>query len=57
MDNVTFFEITNPMTNEIVEHVVIDRGNNEFTTMPKATYDEQQAQAEQSTPNLPGGNE
>ena len=32
------------------EHVIIDRGNGEFTSMPKATYDEEQAQAEQSTP-------
>jgi hypothetical protein len=28
---------------EIVEHVIIDRGNDEFTSMPKSTYDEQQA--------------
>lgn len=25
------------------EHVIIDRGNNEFTSMPKSVYDEQQA--------------
>lgn len=25
---------------EIQEHVIIDRGNGEFTSMPKATYDE-----------------
>ena len=25
------------------EHVIIDRGNGEFTSMPKAIYDEQQA--------------
>jgi hypothetical protein len=25
------------------EHVIIDRGNDEFTSMPKAFYDEQQA--------------
>ena len=31
-----------------VEHVIIDRGNNEFTSMPKSEYDRQQA--EQSTP-------
>ena len=46
MDKVTFVVI-----NE-TEHAIIDRGNGEFTSMPKATYDEQQAQAEQSTPNL-----
>ena len=33
MDKVTFIEI------EGVEHAIIDRGNNEFTSMPKAIYD------------------
>lgn len=42
MDNVTFIEITNPLTNEVVEHAIIDRGNGEFTSMTKATYDAQQ---------------
>jgi hypothetical protein len=28
------------------EHVIIDRGNGEFTSMPKSVYDEQQAAAE-----------
>ena len=32
------------------EHIIIDRGNGEFTSMTKAEYDRQQA--EQSTPNL-----
>ena len=26
-----------------VEHVIIDRGNGEFTSMPKSVYDAQQA--------------
>ena len=26
-----------------VEHIIIDRGNEEFTSMPKSVYDEQQA--------------
>lgn len=42
MDNVTFIEITNPLTNEVVEHAVIDHGNDKFTSMLKLTYDEQQ---------------
>ena len=25
-----------------IEHVIIDRGNGEFTSMPKSVYDEQQ---------------
>jgi hypothetical protein len=48
MDNVTFIEVTDPLTNEVTEHAIIDRGNGEFTSMPKAEYDRQQA--EQSTP-------
>ena len=28
------------------EHVIIDRGNGEFTSMPKSVYDEQQATLE-----------
>lgn len=48
MDNVTFIEITDPLTNEVVEHAIIDRGNGEFTSMLKSTYDSMQA--EQSTP-------
>jgi hypothetical protein len=39
MDNVTFIEITDPMTQEITEHAIIDRGNGEFTSMLKSTYD------------------
>ena len=45
MDNVTIITDT-----EGNEHAVIDRGNGEFTSMPKAIYDAQQA--EQSTPIL-----
>jgi len=48
MDNVTFIEITDPLTNEVTEHAIIDRGNGEFTSMLKSTYDAMQA--EQSTP-------
>jgi hypothetical protein len=48
MDNVTFF------TDELngIEHAIIDRGNGEFTSMPKSEYDRQQA--EQSTPMISG---
>ena len=37
MDNVTFIEI------EGKEHAIIDRGNGEFTSMPKSVYDELKA--------------
>jgi hypothetical protein len=52
MDNVTFIEVTDPLTNEVTEHAIIDRGNGEFTSMSKAEYDRQQA--EQSTPIVAG---
>jgi hypothetical protein len=38
MENITY--ITDEQG---VEHVVIDRGNGEYTSMLKFTYDEQQA--------------
>lgn len=50
MDNVTFIEVTDPQTSEVTEHAIIDRGNGEYTSMLKSTYDAMQA--EQSTPNL-----
>lgn len=48
MENVTFIEVDT--LDGIVEHAIIDRGNGEFTSMLKSTYDAMQA--EQSTPNL-----
>jgi hypothetical protein len=50
MDKVTFIEMTDSLTNEVVEHAIIDHGNNEFTTMLKTEYDRRQA--EQSTPMI-----
>jgi hypothetical protein len=50
MDKVTFIEITNPLTQIVTEHAIIDRGNGEYTSMLKSTYEAMQA--EQSTPNL-----
>jgi hypothetical protein len=46
MENIT--EIIDPITGEVV--VLIDRGNGEFTSMLKSTYDAMQA--EQSTPSV-----
>jgi hypothetical protein len=43
MENVTFIEITNPLSNEVIEQAIIDWGNGEFTSMPKSTYFEQLA--------------
>ncbi len=47
-NNVTFIEVENNLTKEIVSHAIIDRGNGEFTSMTKAEYERRQA--EQSTP-------
>jgi hypothetical protein len=38
---------------KLLQFAIIDRGNGEFTSMLKSTYDEQQAQAEHFTPILP----
>ena len=48
MDNVTFIEIESMGVTET--HAIIDRGNGEFTSMLKSTYDAMQA--EQSTPSV-----
>jgi hypothetical protein len=50
MDKVTFFEYTNPISGEVIEHAIIDHGNGSFTSMNKQAYDKQQA--EQSTPSV-----
>jgi hypothetical protein len=47
MDNVSFIEVVNS-DGTTSEHAIIDRGNGEFTSMLKSTYEAQQA--EQSTP-------
>lgn len=44
MENIKIVEIENMSGTEI--HVIIDRGNGEFTSMPKAVWDEQQKAAE-----------
>jgi hypothetical protein len=41
MDNVIYIDIETLQGTET--HAVIDRGNGEFTSMLKSTYDEQQA--------------
>jgi hypothetical protein len=53
MHNVTFIKVIDSLTGETVEHAIIDRGNGEFTSMLKSTYDAMQA--EQSTPSVTSG--
>jgi hypothetical protein len=49
MDNITILTATNE-DGSTTEHVMIDRGNGEYTSMPKSVYDQQQA--EHFTPNV-----
>jgi hypothetical protein len=42
MDNVTFVEIENT-DGTMTTHAIIDRGNGEYTSMLKSTYDELKA--------------
>ena len=51
MDNVTFIEIET--IGGLETHAIIDRGNGEYTSMLKSTYDAMQA--EQSTPSVTNG--
>jgi len=54
MSAVTFIEKTDA-DGVTTEYAIIDRGNNEFTSMLKSIYDEMIAA--QSTPSIPeGGN-
>jgi hypothetical protein len=52
MDKVTFIEIEEH-DGLMVEHAIIDHGNEQFTSMTKAEYDRRQA--EQSTPSVTSG--
>jgi hypothetical protein len=47
MDNVQLIEITNEFGT--FNHVIVDRGNGEFSSMPKATWDELEAAKENGT--------
>jgi predicted aspartyl protease len=38
--NIKEIEIENPLDGSVVKHILIDKGNGEFTSMPKSTYDE-----------------
>ena len=46
MNDVTFLDVVTPSGTET--HAIIDRGNGEYTSMLKSTYEAQQA--EKSTP-------
>ena len=44
MDKIEIIEIES--FGEVTQHVIIDRGNGEFTSMPKSVYDDRQAAQE-----------
>ncbi len=48
MENMIEVEVQDTLTGEIIKHVIIDRGNGEFTSMPKSNYDEMIAKQELS---------
>ena len=48
MDNVQIIKIENS-AGELIEHVIIDRGNGEYTSMLKSTWDELEAAKENGT--------
>ena len=53
MDNVTFIDITD-LDGTTSTHAIIDRGNGEYTSMLKSTYDAQQvAQATLASESAP----
>jgi hypothetical protein len=45
MENIKIIKLENSLK-ELIEYVVINRGNDEFTSMLKSTYDDQQAAIE-----------
>ena len=51
MDNVNFVEIIN-RDETTTTYAIIDRGNGEFTSMPKSVYDEMIAAQELNKPTL-----
>lgn len=46
MENITELQVTDTLTGETQSHVIIDRGNGEYTSMPKSVWDELQAAKE-----------
>ena len=46
MENIKEIEVEN-VDGSTTKHIIIDRGNNEFTSMPKSVWDEQQTKQTQ----------
>jgi hypothetical protein len=48
MENITVVAKTDEITGEVTEHIIIDRGNGEYTSMTKEHWDKLEAEREQS---------
>ena len=46
MDNIKEIEVVSSVDGSVETHIIIDRGNGEFTSMLKSTWDELQAAKE-----------
>jgi hypothetical protein len=44
MDNVTFIEVTDPISGNVKEHAIIEHADGSFTSMTKAHYEAQQVE-------------
>jgi hypothetical protein len=44
MDKVTFIEVTEPITGDVVKHALIAHADGSFTSMPKAFYEAQKVE-------------
>ena len=49
MENVSFVDFTDSITGLVTTHAIIDRGNGEFTSMLKSTYDEMIAKQDEAS--------
>ena len=57
MNTVNYLEVNDPITQTTTTFAIIDKGNEEYVSMPKSVYDAQQAAStlpsELSTPTTP----
>jgi hypothetical protein len=44
MKKITFIQVTDPITEEVIEHAIIDHGDGNFTSMLKSVYEAQQTE-------------
>lgn len=44
MDNISIITVFDSILEKDIEHIIIDRGNGEYTSMLKSTYDAQQVE-------------